>query len=161
MSDKLEQIRRANLCVRLLEMGARAVVASHLSGIPKREAVALYEAVNGERPPRGMLPSSTDWFFGTEARRVESSLLALLIHRLMQETRQPVNNLLADAFITYEKLVGKRTEIDINRAWSLARLLVSKQVKLVPCETCCTRVLALSETPRALVDCPSCSAKSE
>ena len=54
-------------------MGARLQVLESETTLSRERLLRLYKEINGESPPKGMLPFSTDWFL-TWQPNIHSSL---------------------------------------------------------------------------------------
>lgn len=143
-------------CARLVSLGAKPSVASHLTRVDPQDARFLQKAIRGRRQAPGSLVVAADWFFQTRRRRFEASVMATLLHELHRNTGRSVNDVFLEAFEALEVQIGGCQEIDINRAWVLARYLVAGRLRLTQCPSCATRLLAANETPDALLDCPKC-----
>lgn len=153
----VQRAEQMQSCADLIRMGARPVIAMHLSGVTDREAIQAYVEINGKRPPRGLLPSSRDWFFMSRERVLNASAFLLIYDRIKRERSELAEGqVIQDAFRMFREL-GGTSEFDISRAYLLTRLVRSRQVELHSCGACGTRTLALAETPKSVRACLSCT----
>lgn len=157
MKSPLEKSRQIQRCADLIKIGARPVIASHLTGVSNREAIEVYSEIFGERPPRGMLPSSRDWYFITKERTLHATSFMVLFNRLVNQKKTLDRaEMITKSYGVFTQ-IQPRTEMDVNRAWILTRLVASKEIVMKSCPKCSSHVIATAGTPDGLISCPVCS----
>lgn len=148
-------IDRLNMARDLIELGARPVIAALMADIDPGYALGLYVDIHGARPPRGMLPSSPDWYFKSQNRVVDSSAFMMIYRRVLGVSGDNTAQSLVIAYRLFLKMTQDNS-LDIGRAWTLTRLVKSGMLK----ERKCFRCQSLVITPPNVVfnssDCPVC-----
>lgn len=143
-SKNLEQ---TNDCFQLIQLGARPVVASAISGASNEDAIRLYRATNNCNAPRGLLPCDPDWINNSVVRRNEAvSFVAL--HK--EAERNAPSTSRAAIMIAAWKFHRRRypnSQLDFNRAWSLTRLVATGELIFSGCESCGTTKLSRQFEP--------------
>lgn len=120
------------LCARTLtELGGRPTMVAALSGIKTLDAIRLFADVHAHAPPRGMLPTSQEWYFVTRARRRDAAiLLAIYVEALRCAPRENKAARIIAAWRLFVE-ISPRTLFDINRAWGLISAFEADQIKLI------------------------------
>ena len=123
-------------CSRLLEAGARPVVAAHISGCKVRDAILLYHDRFGRAPPRGMLPCSSEYFLSPQVRHAAATLFAVLHAQssLLSPSERRGSVMLA-AWRVFQIRRGDEL-LDFNRVWMLTRFVASGELVIRKCDTC-------------------------
>jgi hypothetical protein len=143
-------------CGRLLEAGARPVVAAHLSGCKVRDAILLYRERFGRSPPRGMLPCSSEYFLYLRPRRAAATLFAVLhAHAERLSPSQSQGAVLLAAWRVFQVRRGDEV-LDFNRAWMLTRFLASGDLVIRKCDACEAPFVARRNDPSLAAGCVRC-----
>jgi len=69
----IEEAREVSRAVALIELGARMQVLESELTLSRDRLIRIYREVKDESPPKGMLPSSADWYMTWQAN-IHSSL---------------------------------------------------------------------------------------
>lgn len=127
-SEEIDQL----LCARTLTaLGGRPPMVSALSGIKIQDAIRLYADMHDHAPPRGMLPSSHEWYFVTRRRRSDAAtFLAIFVEATRCAPRETKTNHLVAAWNVFIE-ISPRTLFDINRAWGLTTAFEKGCIKLI------------------------------
>lgn len=160
----VEYTERLRFCADIIETGARPVIAAHISGVTRKDAINLYVDIHGERPSRGMLPSSSGWFFNTKDRVVQATAFLEIFLKLSEDrsNRNDDNNVdrtIYDAYRIFSSIANddsRREVMEFDRGWTLIMSYRAKEVFLHTCK-CGSKTLALAGTPKSLIDCVGCS----
>lgn len=153
----LNLLNRLNLARSLIELGARPVIASLMADIDQSYTLGLYMDIRNKKPPRGMLPSSPDWYFKSRARIVSSSALMAIYRRISNNTGETGVNELVSSYRLLKCMVKDESEdIDIGRAWILTRLVKTGQIKERKCFRCQSSVVMMPNVVFNSVSCPVC-----
>lgn len=128
LSDEIDQ----QICARTLtELGARPPMVSMLSGIKVSDAIRLYTEIHNHAPPRGMLPSSHEWYFVTRRRKRDAAIfLSIYLEAAQCAPRESKTAWLVAAWRLFIE-VSPRASFDINRAWGLSAAFEEGRIKLV------------------------------
>jgi len=134
----VDEARQVQLCIDLIELGARLQVLEVETNLSRGRLLKLYKEVKGESPPKGMLPFSADWFI-TWMPNIHSSLF-YNIYRKMKRIGgiEPMT-----AFIKSYRLYLEQLSIDniepalsLTRAWTLVRFFDNGILELSACGRC-------------------------
>ncbi|TGD73163.1 flagellar transcriptional regulator FlhC [Mangrovimicrobium sediminis] len=133
-----EEARQVQMCIELIDLGARLQVLEVESDLSRGRLLKLYKEVRGESPPKGMLPFSADWFL-TWMPNIHASLFFNIyrtIHAISHAER-------IDDFIKAYRLYLEQLSLDklepvlsLTRAWTLLRFYESEILDLATCESC-------------------------
>lgn len=63
----IEYAREVSRAVDLIELGARMQLLESELTLSRERLIRLYREVKGASPPKGMLPSSADWYMTWQA----------------------------------------------------------------------------------------------
>lgn len=158
----VEYASRLNFCADITKLGARPVISAHISGVSRKDAISIYVDVHGERPSRGMLPSSSSWFFASKDRAIQATSFLEIFLKLSNEktgkSKDEVDRTIYEAYRVFKSMAGKRNDlIEFDRCWSLVMVYRAKEVTLHECKVCKSKTLIPVGTPSSLVNCLTCS----
>lgn len=154
--SRAEMIEVFGECDRLLEAGARPVVAAHISGCKVRDAILLYRDRFGRSAPRGMLPCSSEYFLSPRARRAAATLFAALHAQaslLAPSERQGAVMLAAWRLF---QIRGGDDLMDFNRVWMLTRFMAGGELVMRTCDVCDAPFIARRYDPSIASGCVRC-----
>lgn len=134
----VEEVRQVQLCIELIELGARLQVLEVETDLSRGRLLKLYKEVKGESPPKGMLPFSADWFI-TWMPNIHSSLFYNIYRKLKSISSAEQ----METFIKAYRLYLEQLDIDdlepvlsLTRAWTLVRFFDSGILELTSCGSC-------------------------
>ena len=134
----VEEARQVQVCIELIDLGARLQVLEVESDLSRGRLLKLYKEVRGESPPKGMLPFSADWFL-TWMPNIHSSLFYNIFRRLDAISSGDR----VDKFIKAYRLYLEQLHIDglepvlsLTRAWTLLRFQEGNILDTCACENC-------------------------
>lgn len=132
--DEVDQMMDAK---NMVELGARMQVLQAETDLPRRKLMELYKEIAGTAPPKGMLPSSEDWFLWW-IQNVESSLFAVYY---MSFIRKGVarKRAMIKAYRMYQDQLsseGREGVLTFSRAWTLIRFMDANILQLSECHNC-------------------------
>ena len=133
--DEAKQIRLAS---ELARMGARLQVLESETTLSRERLLRLYKEINGESPPKGMLPFSTDWFL-TWQPNIHASLFLGSYRHLTSHCKLERAEALVRAYRLYlEQIKAFHLEdkLSITRAWILVRYVDSGLLGTTVCTEC-------------------------
>ncbi len=140
-----QQMIDTSLAVRLIQLGARLIVLSNELNVSKEKLLALYKEVSGgDSSPKGMLPSSVDWFV-TWQPCAHSSLFMAYYKFFESTTTLSKVELLIKSYEMYLEEVSRHRNYDeeqpvlsITRAWMMLRMINVNHPLLVltRCKNC-------------------------
>lgn len=133
-----EEARQIQLCIDLIDLGARLQVLEVESDLSRGRLLKLYKEVRGESPPKGMLPFSADWFL-TWMPNIHSSLFYSIYQRIKKISKCEGVEVFIKAYRLYlEQLSidGLEPVLSLTRAWTLVRFFDSKMLETCPCTQC-------------------------
>jgi flagellar transcriptional activator FlhC len=134
----LGEATQIKLASELARMGARLQVLESETTLSRERLLRLYKEINGESPPKGMLPFSTDWFL-TWQPNIHSSLFLGSYKHLTQHCKLPRAEALVRAFHLYQEQTSVfrlEEKLSITRAWILVRYIESGMLGTTPCNEC-------------------------
>ena len=134
----LGEARQIELASELARMGARLQVLESETTLSRERLLRLYKEINGESPPKGMLPFSTDWFL-TWQPNIHASLFLGSYKHLTGHCKLARADALVSAYRLYlEQTTSFRmeTKLSITRAWILVRYIDSGMLGTTPCTSC-------------------------
>jgi flagellar transcriptional activator FlhC len=133
-----EEARQVQMCIELIDLGARLQVLEVESDLSRGRLLKLYKEVRGESPPKGMLPFSADWFLSWMPN-IHSSLF-YNIYRSVSAVSEGIR---VDDFIKAYRLYLEQLSVDglepvlsLTRAWTLLRYQESLILDVCACELC-------------------------
>ncbi|WP_084688823.1 flagellar transcriptional regulator FlhC [Paraburkholderia oxyphila] len=133
--DDAREVVRASA---LIELGARMQVLESELALPRDRLIRLYHEIKGESPPKGMLPSSADWYMTWQAN-IHASLFYNAYVFLKDQAGCSHLDALTKGFRLYrEHCAQNRLEmqLDLTRAWTLVRFFKGGLLQLTACRRC-------------------------
>jgi len=134
----VEEARQVQLCIELIDLGARLQVLEVESDLSRGRLLKLYKEVRGESPPKGMLPFSTDWFM-TWMPNIHSSLFYNIYRTIKMVSKGERMEIFIKAYRLYlEQLYVDDVEpvLSLTRAWTLLRFFENDILDSCRCQTC-------------------------
>lgn len=131
----VEEIDRTLLARELTALGVRPPMVVSLADVRLADAIRLYSEIHEQTPPRGMLPSSPEWYFVTRRRRKDAAaFLSIYVEskNCMRDACR-ARHLIASWKVFSE--ISKTPLFDINRAWSLITLHEQGKINLMKTST--------------------------
>jgi flagellar transcriptional activator FlhC len=132
------EARQIALASELARMGARLQVLESETSLSRERLLRLYKEINGESPPKGMLPFSTDWFL-TWQPNIHSSLFLGSYKHLTGHCKLDRADALVRAYRLYLEQAAVfhlEVKLSITRAWILVRYVESGMLGTTPCTSC-------------------------
>lgn len=133
--DDAREVVRASA---LIELGARMQVLESELALPRDRLIRLYHEIKGESPPKGMLPSSADWYMTWQAN-IHASLFYNMYAFLKDEAGCSHLDALTKGFRLYREHCahnGLEMQLDLTRAWTLVRFFNGGLLQLTACRRC-------------------------
>jgi len=134
----LGEATQIKLASELARMGARLQVLESETTISRERLLRLYKEINGESPPKGMLPFSTDWFL-TWQPNIHASLFLGSYKHLTSHCKLERAEALVRAYRLYleqTKAFHLEDKLSITRAWILVRYVDSGMLGTTSCAEC-------------------------
>jgi flagellar transcriptional activator FlhC len=134
----LGEATQIKLAGELARMGARLQVLESETSLSRERLLRLYKEINGESPPKGMLPFSTDWFL-TWQPNIHASLFLGSYKHLTGHCKLDRAEALVSAFRLYQEQTRAfhlEEKLSITRAWILVRYVESGLLGTTPCNAC-------------------------
>lgn len=138
--------------LRLTELGARAGLVSHLTGLEKSAANRLYREVHGRPSPPGQTPFTDSWYL-SDPRRMLHAAIVWRLYRKLERRGHNRGRVLIAVYETYAAMVGEPL-LDVTRAAFVPQLLAMKLWQARECVGCRTLYLTRVFGESAL--CPGC-----
>jgi len=135
VAEDAQQVLRA---IELIELGARMQVLECELTLPRERMIRLYHELMGKAPPRGLLPSSADWYM-TWLANLHSSLFYSAYHFMRHQAGESHLDALTKAYRVYVehcRTTGADVLLDLTRAWTLVRFFGADIVQMAPCSRC-------------------------
>ncbi|TKC86902.1 flagellar transcriptional regulator FlhC [Trinickia terrae] len=135
VAEDAQQVLRA---IELIELGARMQVLESELALPRERMIRLYHELKGKAPPRGLLPSSADWYM-TWLANIHSSLFYNAYLFLREDAGEPHIDALTKGYRLYVEhcqTTGAEVLLDLTRAWTLVRFFGADIVQMAPCSRC-------------------------
>lgn len=165
MSDKsvVDELQQIQLAIELIELGARLQVLQAETDLSRARLIKLYKEVRGASPPKGMLPSSAEWFT-TWRPNIHSSLFFNLYQRLTQDQGCPRIEAFVKAYRLYLEQAkledDEEVVLDMTRAWTLVRFYESGMFEMATCTSCSGQFIVHAYTPSKDFVCGICQPPS-
>jgi hypothetical protein len=134
--------------IRLTQLGARAGLVAHLTGLAKAAANRLYRQIHGRSSPSGLLPFTDAWYLKDERRLLQTSIVWHLSSRLARLDLSPAGRLL-EVHAAYRWFVPEPL-LDITRVAFVPQLVAMLDWQEQTCRTCVIRYLVPSGSLGAL-----------
>lgn len=159
LTEDAQEVLRA---IALIELGARMQVLESELALPRDRLVRLYREVKGESPPKGMLPSSADWYM-TWMANIHASLFYNTYVFLKNEAKCSHLDALTKGYRLYREHcthAGLEPQLDLTRAWTLVRFFDAGMLQLTPCCRCSGKFVAHKHDLQHNVVCGACQPPS-
>ena len=134
----IEEAREVSRAVALIELGARMQVLESELTLSRDRLIRIYREVKAESPPKGMLPSSADWYMTWQAN-IHSSLFYHAYTFLKEEAHCSHVDALTKGYRLYREHCtrgGLDVHLDLTRAWTLVRFFKGGILDMHPCCRC-------------------------
>ena len=134
----IEEAQEVSRAVALIELGARMQVLESELTLSRDRLIRIYREVKAESPPKGMLPSSADWYMTWQAN-VHSSLFYHAYRFLKDEARCSHVDALTKGYRLYREHCTRRgldVHLDLTRAWTLVRFFKGGILDMHACCRC-------------------------
>jgi flagellar transcriptional activator FlhC len=141
LADEAQEMLRA---ITLIQLGARMQVLQSELTLPRDRLIRLYHEVKGVSPPKGMLPSSADWYM-TWMANIHASLFYNTYTFLKEQAKCTHLEALTKAYQLYLEHCangGVDAQLDLTRAWTLVRFFNGGLLQLSPCCRCAGKFVA-------------------
>ncbi|WP_274644516.1 flagellar transcriptional regulator FlhC [Pseudomonas serbica] len=159
----LDEYRDVQKAIELINLGARLQVVESEVLISRPKLIRLYKELQGQSPPKGLLPFSTEWFL-TWQPNMQASLFYGIFQQMQREN--PTSERL-DLFISAYQLYREQVQhcpesvaLGITRVWTLLRFFESKQLDLAVCTRCDGRFIVHTHSPVKQFVCGICQPPS-
>jgi flagellar transcriptional activator FlhC len=159
----LDEHRDVQKAIELINLGARLQVVESEVLISRPKLIRLYKELQGQSPPKGLLPFSTEWFL-TWQPNMQASLFYGIFQQLQRDN--PTSERL-DLFIAAYQLYREQVQscpgavaLGITRVWTLLRFFDSKQLDLAACTRCDGRFVVHAHSPVKQFVCGICQPPS-
>lgn len=120
--------------VHLMRLGARAGLASQLTGLEKATANRLYRQLHGMPSPPGQVPFTDTWYRINDKRMLHTNIVWRLHQRLSQAERGK-GRILINVFETYTHFVAEPL-LDLTRTAFVPHLMSMETWHERRCEFC-------------------------
>ncbi|MFX1675329.1 flagellar transcriptional regulator FlhC [Paraburkholderia sp. A2WS-5] len=134
----IEDAREVVRASALIELGARMQVLESELALPRDRLIRLYHEIKGESPPKGMLPSSADWYMTWQAN-IHASLFYNTYVFLKDSAGCSHLDALTKGFRLYREHCMHNSlemQLDLTRAWTLVRFFNGGILQLTSCRRC-------------------------
>ncbi|VWC74856.1 transcriptional activator FlhC [Burkholderia lata] len=122
----------------LIRLGARLQMLEIECGLPRDRLVRLYREVRGVAAPKGLLPSSIDWYM-TWFANLHASLFHSIYRFLRNQAGCPRLEALVKAYTLYAEQGDAACcalPLDLTRAWMLVRFVDAGVLDIARCRDC-------------------------
>ncbi|UKD16656.1 flagellar transcriptional regulator FlhC [Burkholderia aenigmatica] len=122
----------------LIRLGARLQMLEIECGLPRDRLVRLYREVRGVAAPKGLLPSSIDWYM-TWFANLHASLFHSIYRFLRNQAGCPRLEALVKAYTLYAEQGDAACcalPLDLTRAWMLVRFVDAGALDIARCRDC-------------------------
>ncbi|GAB6851612.1 flagellar transcriptional regulator FlhC [Paraburkholderia kururiensis] len=159
LTEDAQEVLRA---IALIELGARMQVLESELALPRDRLVRLYREVKGESPPKGMLPSSADWYM-TWMANIHASLFYNTYVFLKNEAKCSHLDALTKGYRLYREHcthAGLEPQLDLTRAWTLVRFFNGGLLEMTQCSRCSGKFIGHKYELRRNKACAICQPPS-
>ncbi len=139
-ADLCQQATRISEAIQLVELGGRAGLITHMTGLEKKVANRLYRQLRGAPSPSGQSPFTDAWFLENDLRMLHASIVWRLHQRLVKTGRGEAR-VLIDVYASYRCFV-RRPVLDLTHAAFVPSLLDINVWEERACEYCYGSYLA-------------------
>ncbi|WP_346779013.1 FlhC family transcriptional regulator [Burkholderia sp. Ac-20384] len=122
----------------LIRLGARLQMLEIECALPREHLVRLYREVRGVAAPKGLLPSSIDWYM-TWLANIHASLFHNIYRFLRNQAGCPRLEALVKAYTLYAEqgdAARRALPLDLTRAWMLVRFVDAGMLDIARCRDC-------------------------
>lgn len=149
---------------RLIMLGARIAVVSHMTSLPRKRLRRLYKEWTGNDPHPGHLPSNPSFYTEDLMKSLHSSVFLSFYryHASLVANDVASPQLLITVYEAYLSHFGVKKNLavlDFNRAWALIRAYRAGQVLSQRCRCCRSNYVVTTGFSRQ--GCPICSIYSK
>lgn len=120
--------------VQLVELGGRAGLITHITGLEKKAVNRLYRQVRGVSSPPGQAPFTDAWYLEDDLRMLHASIVWRLYQQLTHSGRNHASTLIA-VYKCYRSLV-RETVLDMTHAAFVPSLIAMNVWEERTCEFC-------------------------
>jgi len=134
----VNEAREIQLCIELINMGARLQLLQEETSLSRERLLRLYKEVKGVSPSKGMLPYSTDWFMSW-LPNIHSSMFMDIYKYVVKHAGVSGVSALIHSYRLYKEQLGVSDEepvLSITRAWFMLRFFDAKLLQLTDCKEC-------------------------
>lgn len=156
-----EELSQLQLAADMVKLGARMQVLQAETDISRSKLLNLYREIAGESPPKGLLPSSEDWFLSW-LQNIDSSLF-IAYYKTLRGRGVERTDALVKAFQFYQEQLRRdnREEVlSFSRAWTLVRFVEAGILDTLGCTRCGSEFIVHKYTPAQDFQCLLCSPPS-
>lgn len=137
---------------RLVELGGRAGLVTHITGLEKKAVNRLYRQLRGAPSPPGQAPFTDAWYLESDLRMLHASIIWRL-HQQLKHAGRGEARALIDVYTCYRALV-REPLLDMTHAAFVPRLVEMHSWEERTCELCsCTYVASILCNDD---ECPGC-----
>ncbi|WP_414501114.1 FlhC family transcriptional regulator [Zymobacter sp. IVIA_12111.31 C1] len=158
----LHRCHQTQVALQFVELNTPVSIIALETGLSATMLRRMYIEHTGQRPPRGVLPFSADWFLQWRPN-IHASLFANLYVDLMR-TRLTAPERLTAAYRHYLSELAcfddSETLLSMARAWTLLRFCRSQILQLTPCHRCQARYISAAYQPSNNFTCGICHTPS-
>lgn len=144
--------KRVMEAIHLMRLGARAVLASQVTGLDKTKTNRLYRQLYGVSSPPGQVPFMDSWHRRSDIRMLHTNIVWRLHQKLSRAERSKARTLI-DLYEVYIQLVEKPV-LDITRAAFVQHLTSLETWHERQCKSCETNYATPVESNSTV--CPGC-----
>jgi hypothetical protein len=120
--------------IHLMRLGARAGLASQLTGLEKNTANRLYRQLHGIPSPPGQVPFTDTWYRKNDRRMLHTNIVWRL-HQRLSQTERGKGRILIGVFQLYTQLVAEPL-LDLTRTAFVPQLMSMETWHERECESC-------------------------
>lgn len=150
--DLRDHAARVRDAMELVELGGRAGLIAHATGLERRAVNRLYRQLRGAPSPPGQTPFTDTWYLENDLRMLHASIVWRL-HRQLTPSGRSAARVLIDVYSGYRALV-RTPVLDMTHAAFVPRLVEMKNWEERRCALCtCIHVAPLLDGDD---ECPGC-----
>lgn len=152
-TDLCQRAIRMLEAAQLVELGGRAGLVAHVTGLEKKTVNRLYRQLRGAPSPPGQAPFTDAWYLENEMRMLHSSIIWRVHRQLMTQTRRGEARGIIDVYTCYRCLV-REPVLDLAHAAFVPSLIDMNIWEERTCEYCHGPYLAPVVSNND--ECPGC-----
>lgn len=163
MPSLKDELRFKRIAMEMIARGARVPVVKSLSPLDIKTITYLHEEITGKGSPKGPLPSDPSWFTSSMVpwRNIQTSFFVSMYQAISKKSSDAFEAEVLieayDIYIRHCELQNREPSLNINRCWSLMRMIKTNELMLTQCTTCDTRIVTLSFTLQMGYVCCLCN----